>query len=109
MEFEDLLEMLINPEPEGVPDDIFDQLRGAHTGALEGRDSQLAENSEAMAGMQSQIDALNQSLVEVKAANFDKLMAAGSSSDGDPDLNNSTLDDVETEGEMSTDDFFEKD
>lgn len=108
MEFEDILELLINPSEDGAPEDIFDQLRGAHTGALEGKDNIITENTSAMAELQAQVDALTNQLVSVKAANFDKLMEKGVPQGDDPDLNSKTTDDNESEGEMSTDDFFSK-
>lgn len=108
MEFEDILEMLVNPGEEGAPADIFDQLRGAHTGALEARDSIIAEGTEALAQATAENEALGKSLVELKAFNWDKLENMGASTGADPDLNVETLDDKDTSGEMSTEDFFEK-
>ena len=107
MDFEALLESLINPGPDGPEEGIFDQLRTAHTGALEGRDNELAAGAEALAIVEGERDAALASLVEVKAMNFDKLMSAGTESDGDPDLKTETLDETDSEGEMTTDEFFE--
>lgn len=108
MEFEDILELLINPGEDGAPGDIFDQLRGAHTGAIEGKDNIISENTSAMAELQSQVDALTNQLVNVKAANFDKLMERGVPQGDDPDLNSKTTEDKDSDGEMSTDEFFTK-
>lgn len=107
MEFEDLLEAIINPGEEGVNPELFDQLREAHTGALAGKDEEISSSTEALAGLQSQLDALSQELVEVKAAKFDSLMSAGTEKDGDDDLNAETFNDVDTEGELEDADFFE--
>lgn len=108
MEFEDLLEALINPGEDGPDAGIFDQLRDAHTGALAGKDEEIASGTEALSAVQAQLDSLSQQLVEVKAMNFDKLMEAGTPKDGDDDLNAETLNDVDTEGELEDQDFFEK-
>lgn len=108
VEFEDLLEALINPGEDGPDEGIFDQLREAHTGALAGKDEEIASSTEALAAVQSQLDALSHELLEVKAANFDKLMSAGAEKDGDDDLNEETFNDVDTEGELDDPDFFEK-
>lgn len=109
MDIEELLEQLINPGEDGPPEGIFDQIREFHNGAIAGKDEEIASSTEALAGLQSQLDALSQELVEVKALNFDKLMAAGIDKDGDPDLNEETFNDVDTEGELEDEDFFEKD
>jgi hypothetical protein len=108
VELEDLLQMLINPSEEGAPEDIFDQIRDFHTGAIAGKDEEIASSTEALAGLQSQLDAVSQELVEVKAFNFDSIMSAGTPKDGDEDLNEETFNDVDTEGELEDDDFFEK-
>lgn len=113
MDFESILEMLINPETEGPPDDIFDQLRGAHTGAIEGKDSIIAENSEALAGVQAQLDAVTDKLAEAQAVNSDKLMeilmGVGGEGESDPDLNTGTLQENAEDGELNDSDFFETD
>lgn len=112
MEFEDILESLINPGEDGASPDIFDQLRGAHTGALEAKDSLVAESTAATAAVQAQLDAVSAKLAEAQAANSDKLMellmGIGESGEGDPDLSDDTLEDNAEEGEMSDDEFFEK-
>lgn len=108
MEFEDILESILNPGEDGVPEGAFDQLRDAHTGALSGKDEEIAAGVEALAAVQSQVEALSKEILEVKAANFDKLMSAGTEKDGDDDLNAETFNDVDTEGELEDEDFFKK-
>lgn len=108
MEFEDLLDALINPGEDGAPEGIFDQLREAHTGALAGKDEEISSATEGLAALQAQFDALSRELVEVKATKFDSLMAAGTPKDGDDDLNAETFNDVDTEGELEDADFFAK-
>lgn len=107
MDFEELLEMLNNPGEDGPPEDIFDQLRGAHTGALAGKDEEINSGVEALAAVQAQVDSLSQQLLEVKAANFDSLMSAGTVAGDDPDLNEETFDEADSAGELNDEDFFE--
>lgn len=108
MEFDDILESIINPGPEGPDPTAFDQLREAHHGALEAARADYDTVSGERDSAVGERDAALASVVEVKAMNFDKLMAAGTPANGDPDLKTTTIDEDVSKGEMSTSDFFEK-
>lgn len=109
MEFEDILEELINPGPEGHGEDIFDRLRGAYTGAVEGRDKVIEDNTAAFNALSSENEVLSKALIDLKATKFDEILMAGSPAKDDEDLTPKTHHDEITKGERTTDQFFEKD
>lgn len=108
MDFEDILEALINPGPEGPEEGAFDQLRAAHTGALESRDNALSESTEALAALQGQFDVLSRDMLELKASKFDELLNQGSPAKADEDITPKSHSDEATKGELETHEFFEK-
>jgi|SRR5690625_1669904 len=86
----ELLEQLRNPGDDGAPDTIYDDIAGAYNEALEIRDAKIAELSETAQARESEISAL-------KSANYDLLMASGTSS-SDGDETDDDDDDDETSG-----------
>lgn len=89
MDFEDMINALMNPGEEGVPETIYDDIRGAYSGVSERADSadaKIAELAEANESLLSEVASL-------KAKNYDLLMSV-SSDNGETDVE--SADDADT-------------
>lgn len=103
MDFEQLMGILRDPGPDGLPGTIYDDLTAAYQDATTTRDAKIGEMSDVVQSYESEISRL-------KAMNYDLLIASGAgqqnsdSDDGDSD------DDGDDESDtITTDSLFGKD
>ena len=100
MDLEQLIELLQNPGDDGLPDTIYDDLRGAHTNAVEEvratSGAKITELEEAIAERDARIDKLMRDNWDL----FEQIPKAGDDEqpESDPDVDDhaQTIDDLIT-------------
>ena len=102
MDFEDLISALMNPGEEGVPETIYDDLRGAYSGVSERANSADAK----IAALTESNESLLSEIATLKAKNYDLLMSVSSDNSGD---NIETDDDGEDDEPAGVDDLISYD
>ena len=101
MNFEDLISALMNPGEEGVPETIYDDLRGAYSGVSERANSADAK----IAALTESNESLLSEIATLKAKNYDLLMSVSSDNSGD----NIETDDGEDDEPAGVDDLISYD
>ena len=102
MEFAELIEALRNPGEDGIPATIYDDLSASYTDATSTRDAKIQVTETDLAAAQAEI-------LQLKAMNYDLLIAAGVDNSENSGENESENSSDESEDEIGDDDdFFEK-
>lgn len=81
MDIDDLLNQLANPGDDGVPDTIYDDIRAAHSGALESTQSSAQAKVDEL---NSALEAANGENSRLKAANWDLFEQIPKAADDEP-------------------------
>lgn len=106
MDFEGLLQSLINPGEEGAPETIYDDLRAAYNTVKDKADSAGAKISE----LTDSNSALSKTVDGLKSKNYDLLEAIGAGGDnaGDDESHGDDTSDADDGDDGSIASFFSK-
>lgn len=106
MDFEGLLQSLINPGEEGQPETIYDDLRAAYNAVKDKADSAGAKISE----LTDSNSALSKTVDGLKSKNYDLLEAIGAGGDnaGDAESHGDDTSDADDGDDGSIASFFSK-
>lgn len=106
MDFEGLLQSLINPGEEGPSETIYDDLRAAYNTVKDKADSAGAKISE----LTDSNSALSKTVEGLKSKNYDLLEAIGAGGDnaGDDESHGDDTSDADDGDDGSIDSFFSK-
>ena len=103
MGFEDLLAQLRSPGEDGLPEGIYDDLAGEYGRMMEGGAFKAAQ-------LQSELDARNGEIAQLKAMNFDLLTSSGPRVVEEPGAAEAAADAVDEDDETGgVDSLFGKD
>ena len=105
MGFDDLINLMMNPGDEGVPDTIYDDLRTSHGDEVtQATDSASAKVAELMAT----IEELNGEINRLKVSNWELFEQIPKAGDAEPDDNDNNNDDEEDD-DPDLDDLLSED